>query len=334
MKHAVNSKVCRRSVRAVLLLLLFAFSAAGFLADRIAQAAPPSSGPIWLLSSHEAGDYQQAADAFRQGMEAARPPSPKIVFIDVNNTPSLPDADKDLERPVLIVAVGSPAVRLARTAPADVPVLEILIPRLLFEELHGTAARDQRRSALFIDQPFARQLNLCKAIIPDLRRIAVLYGPTSQTAAGALEVAARHAGIAIVDHRLSAGSNPNAALDEVLDSSELLLALPDTEVFNRYTVAGLLLTAYHHDVPVIGFSRTYVNAGALAAVYSTPAQIGHDAAEMTLAARSAGWRLPAPRYPASFTVSVNRQVAQSLGLKLPEDEQLQQTLVRQEKTTP
>lgn len=334
MKCAVNSLLCRHSVAGVLLLLLSALAAAAFSADGTAPAMQPSSGPIWLLTSQKDADYPQAADAFVQGLAAAHPPSPEIVFVDVNETRSLPQWDKESDRPVLIVAVGSSAARLARRAPPDVPVLEILIPRLLFEELHGTAAHDPRRSALFIDQPFARQLNLCKAVIPDLRRIAVLYGPGSQAAAGPLEAAARRAAVAIVDRHLSAGSNPNAALDEILDNSELLLALPDNEVFNRYTVAGLLLTAYHHDVPVIGFSRAYVTAGALAAVYSTPAQVGHDAAAMTLAARSAGWRLPAPRYPTSFTVTVNRQVAQSLGLKLPEDEQLQQTLVRQEEATP
>jgi len=325
-----HTRFCRHALLVwLLVLLVIVFAPLG-----AAQAAGLSSGPIWLVSSRDEGDYQQAATAFTQRLAAAQSPQTEIVFLDAKSTPVLPELGKDQVRPALIVAIGSPAVRLVQPAPADVPVLEVLIPRLLFEELHGTNGQGHRRSAVYIDQPFARQLNLCKLIIADLHRIAVLYGPASQSSAGALQAAAHRAGIELISQRLSAGSNPNAALDEVLDTTQLLLALPDTEVFNRYTVAGLLLTAYHHDIPVIGFSRAYVNAGALAAVYSSAAQIGRDAADMALAAHAADWNLPAPRYPASFSVAVNRQVAQSLGLKLREEDDLQQALVRQEETTP
>lgn len=324
--HAGN----RRQDFFVSLLLSLIF----FAPLRDASAAGPRSGPIWLVSSRADTDHQQVVNAFTQRIRAAQPPQPEIVSLDVNSTPVLPELNKDHERPVLIVAVGSPAARLVLPAPADVPVLDVLIPRLLFEELHSGKDGAPMRSALYIDQPFERQLDLCNLIISDLHRIAVLYGPASQSSAGALQAAAHRAGIELISQRLSAGSNPNAALDEVLDTTQLLLALPDTEVFNRYTVAGLLLTAYHHDIPVIGFSRAYVNAGALAAVYSSAAQIGRDAADMALAAHAADWNLPAPRYPASFSVAVNRQVAQSLGLKLREEDDLQRTLVQLEEPTP
>ncbi len=143
--------------------------------------------------------------------------------------------------------------------------------------------------------------------------------------------AAQRSGINLIAQHVAAGTNPNAALEQVLEDSQLLLALPDPDVFTRYTVAGLLLTSYHHAVPVIGFSAAYVKAGALAAVYSTPEQIGRDAAEMVLAARTdAGWTLPAPRYPTYYNVAVNRQVGRSLSLKLPDDTELHRALSHQE----
>ena len=287
-----------------------------------------AAGPIWLLTSQAGGDYQHVADAFVQRLAGTEQTRTAVRVINVENETDTLALDMHGPRPGLIVAIGSAAARLAVAAPRTVPVLDILIPRLFYEQLPPAG---NMRSALYIDQPFERQLKLCRLIVPDLRRLAVLYGPTSQSVDRDLRRAAQRAGITLTAQHVTAGSNPNAALEQVLDASQLLLALPDPAVFTRYTVAGLLLTAYHHAAPVIGFSAAYVKAGALAAVYSTPEQIGRDAAEMVLAARTkTGWTLPAPRYPTYYNVAVNRQVGRSLGLKLPDDAELQQALAHRE----
>ena len=78
-------------------------------------------------------------------------------------------------------------------------------------------------------------------------------------------------------------------------------------------------------MPVIGYSAAYVRAGALAAAYSTPRQIGQEAAQV---ARQL-WRggaLPTPRYPRNFSIAINRPLAESLGLNLPDEAAVQQRL--------
>ena len=292
------------------------------------MAAETRADTVWLLTSRVNGDYQDVVDAFMQRLAAAPAPQPKVRVIDAATGIDTLTLASGTAQSALIVAIGSVAARLAHATPRTQPVLDILIPRLLYEQL---APVSSARSALYIDQPFKRQLNLCRLIMPDLRQLAVLYGPTSQDSDSDLRRAAERSDISLRTQHVTAGTNPNAALDQVLGNSQLLLALPDPEVFNRYTVAGLLLTAYHHAVPIIGFSAAYVKAGALAAVYSTPEQIGLDAADMVLAARTeAGWTLPAPRYPTDYKVAVNRQVGRSLNLKLPDDDDLQRALAEQE----
>lgn len=302
----------------------------GLLHAQIGLAAETRVDSVWLLSSRANGDYQEVVDAFTQRLATAPGPQPEVRVIDAEAAKDPLTLTPGTAPPTLIVAIGSAAARLAQVAPRSVPVLDILIPRLLYEQL---PAAGSARSALYIDQPFERQLNLCRLVVPDLRHVAVLYGPTSQDSDKDLRNAAQQSGISLITQHVAAGTNPNAALDQVLDGSQLLLALPDPDVFTRYTVAGLLLTAYHHAVPIIGFSAAYVKAGALAAVYSTPEQIGRDAAEMVLAARTAaGWTLPAPRYPSYYNVAVNRQVGRSLSLTLPDDADLQRALAHQEQT--
>ena len=96
-----------------------------------------------------------------------------------------------------------------------------------------------------------------------------------------------------------------------------MLAVADPAVFNSATVSNVLLASYRAKLGVYGFSPSYVKAGALVAVYSTPAQIGVHTAD-TVRALLRGSAVPALQYPADFTVSVNEHVARSLGLSLNE----------------
>jgi ABC-type uncharacterized transport system substrate-binding protein len=107
----------------------------------------------------------------------------------------------------------------------------------------------------------------------------------------------------------------NAALQSLLLSSDVLLAIPDAEIYNASTIRNILLTTYRNKVPLVGFSPGYVKAGALCAVYSTPQQIAEQSAHMIKAFVDAH-ALPAAQYAKQFEVSINEQVARSLGLNI------------------
>ena len=70
-----------------------------------------------------------------------------------------------------------------------------------------------------------------------------------------------------------------------------------------------------------------VKAGALAALYSTPLQIGRQAAELLIAH---GTHLPLPATPSKFSIDINRSVADAFGLRLPEESDLFQKLLASE----
>ena len=103
------------------------------------------------------------------------------------------------------------------------------------------------------------------------------------------------------------------ALKQVIDESEVILALPDPLIYNSANLQNILLTMYRARTPLIAFSPAYVKAGAVLAVYSTPAQVARRAAEM-LRQWQSGRGLPLPQKPREFEVAVNERVAASLGL--------------------
>lgn len=220
----------------------------------------------------------------------------------------------------LAVAVGVRAAEALAGISARPPVLAVLVPRAWY--LKSGRARlsegDRQVSAIYLDQPFERQARLIRFALPEARRVGVLLGADQEWLAGELDEALRAHALVPVHETLAADERLIRPLEKVLAGSDLLLAVPDPRVFNRNTAQSLFLTSYRYRVPVMGYSQSLTRAGALLSLHSSPAQIGREAAEwVSSALQGPAVRLPPPAYPAYASVSVNEQVARSLGVVLP-----------------
>lgn len=291
------------------------------LAWNSAVAAAPAN--IAIVLSDDSVPYQETANNIRVLVEQGAVRAAVSIYFPAGKKP-----DFVRERQDLIVAVGVRAAQEMVALNLTTPILTTLIPRQAFEKI--ARQRDYRQlSAVYLDQPLARQMELIRLALPDRSRIGVVLGPESQDALNVLQLAAKEARFGLAVEKISAAEELLPALQRVLADSDVLLALPDPLVFNKGTVQSLLLTTYRYQDPVIGFSQAYVKAGALAAVYSTPEQAGRQAGEMlqqVLAGKS--WVLPPPEYPKYFSVSLNYQVARSLAINVSDEMALYQQLKR------
>jgi hypothetical protein len=100
--------------------------------------------------------------------------------------------------------------------------------------------------------------------------------------------------------------------------TEVLLALPDSEIYNTENIRNILLSTYRHKQAVIGFSADMVKAGALATTYSEVEDIGAQVAEMAASFVATGV-LPPPQFPRYFRTVVNEGVARSLDVRVSEE---------------
>lgn len=302
----------RPLLKTILLLLGILVTATGVAAEK----------NILVLLSREQAEYQEVADSLRQTLTQL---SGQSIAVHVA---ALPDgarrlADGANPPPDMIVAVGTQASRLTAPQSSSIPVLHALLPRQTYLELARDRNHDRarRHTAIYLDQPLRRQLNLIGFALPEHTRIAAILGPATMALEAELATAARDRDLHLQTGHLSEPQELIPLLRDVLENSDVLLALPDPLVFNSDTIHHLLVTTYHRKIPVIGFSRAFVEAGALLAVYSTPAQTGRQAAEIVQQALRAPARaLPPPQYPKYFTIAVNRRVAASLGLEVPDEQ--------------
>ena len=294
------------TVLATVCLLLMTYGSA-----RAAGAGGALS--VWIALSEIGGAHAEAAEALRDGFERAYPGRVEWRVAHWSQF-----AGRQPE-PHWVVAVGTAAQRAMQELFAgDVtppPLLSILVPRLAFERLAEPArVRSGSLSAVFVDQPPARQMELIRQALPAVRNVGILVGGESKGHTAALELAAKDRALQLVAVPVGEGGL-YSSLQSLLADAGVLLALPDPTVFNSQTAASLLTTAYRRQVPLIGFSPAWVKAGALLGLYSTPAQVGARGAELLRQALP-GRNLPPPQWPREFVVAANPDVARSLGLVL------------------
>lgn len=285
------------------------------LAAPASRAEPPPGGRILIVADPDNGIHQRVLSSLREVLRAN--PGPALGLGVVKPGGGLEERMAARPAPDLIVTVGTAAARDAAALPRPhPPLLHALLPRSTYATLQ---APEKPAPAIVLDQPLERRLNLLRLALPDSQRVAVLLGPTSRGLYRDLETAINHHWH-LHSERVYGSEDILPALRKLLPGNDVFMALADPLVFNRHTVQGVLLTTYRQRVPVLAYSRNYVKAGALLAVYSTPEQIGRQLGEwLTDLAGSGRWQAQGMRYPRYFQVAVNPQVARSLGLKVPDE---------------
>lgn len=115
---------------------------------------------------------------------------------------------------------------------------------------------------------------------------------------------------------LSPDDNLNRVLNRLSDAP-VILATPDSTVYNAENFRNILVTTYRNNQAVVGFSTALVKAGALATTYSDIEDIDAQIDELVSDFEASG-KLPEPQYPKYFSTLVNEDVARSLNIVVDE----------------
>lgn len=292
----------------------------------LAAAGAQAAATLVVVSSASGGAYLEATEALIEELVAGGLARTKIERLSVAEFA----AARSLA-PRLFVALGAEAANALAKSEQRVPVLCTLLPRSSYERalLEGGRRASGQFSALYLDQPLSRHLDLIRVALPDARKVGLLWGPDSKAQAATLKDLARSRNLEWTEASVSPGESLFASLARTLVGADVLLAVADPQVYNSNSIQNILLTSFRARVPVVGFSPAYVRAGALLAVHVTPAQLGRQAGALAHGVL-AGKALPAaPLYSQDFEIAVNEHVARSLGLAL-DAQALRERLLRLE----
>ena len=221
-----------------------------------------------------------------------------------------------LARADVVLATGVQAAQAALDA-GQKPVLAVMLSEESAEVLTARYPK-AKWAAIVLDQPARRQLALFKALWPDKNSLGVLLGAQGTTLQADFEREARALGLSLKSGFLRGTRGSVPILQELMDGRDAILAPWDRDAFNAQNARVILLTTYRAGVPVLAYSAAAVEAGALAAVFSTPEDIARQVAEWLLQQKTKEIHLPVQRAPLYFDVALNPQVARSLKQDMPD----------------
>lgn len=267
---------------------------------------------VSLVLSDNSGPYADFASNFRDALDGS---SWKVAMPGSGDTP----------RPDLVIAVGSNAFRQVLAQGGQTPVIATLIPRQAYEKLLGESPNRARRvTAIYLDQPPARQAAFLRHLLPGKKKVGMLVSAETQAGVGQFRQAFNAAGMSLETEDSDGEKTLLPALNALLPRVSLMLATPDTSIYRRENIKAILVTTYRYQRPVVAFSAAFVTAGALAALYSTPAQIARQAADLTQGYSNT---LPAPMPPSQYAVVINQTVAQAFDLNVQDEAAIRRAML-------
>lgn len=276
---------------------------------------------LLLVTSQESALYQE----FQQGLTGslARGVAQEL---EVRGASELAGVQLASYSAIVVAGVEAAKALAARGSVAK-PVFYTMLPFSSYQWLNDNGLLAVQNKVLFIDQPPARYVQLARAAMPEMKSLGYLHGDVSKVYADDIKRAAGAANLEFAVSDVSADTKLSTLLKESFSGIDAMLLLPDPYLYNRRALQELLLASHRHKRPLLVYSESFVKAGAMVALFSTPEQIGRQSAEVINCLGLPCYNsIPVNLYPRYFSVVVNDVVARQMGVEVRSAEELQKTL--------
>jgi ABC-type uncharacterized transport system substrate-binding protein len=169
---------------------------------------------------------------------------------------------------------------------------------------------------VYINQPVHRYIKLYKILFPQGKKLVFTSTSERLKLSQKIKTVSKKQGIAYKTIPLGKNENISRAFIEILNSNDVLLALPDAIVYNANNAKSIILTTYHANVPIIAYSKSFAKAGALISLYSSIENVAEKTAVLVNAISRKKLLTGKEYYPDNFMLEVNTSVARSLNIEL------------------
>lgn len=289
----------------VLFCLLFLFSPGVSVAE-----------DVFLVLSSEAQPYRQAADALKSVLEKENIKT--RIALSEKLDPAELDFSSNTDTIKAWVAIGSRAAsQLNRILPPLTPLIYCMVAD---PEKIGLESERKNVVGVSVTKPVQEQFAIMQKAMPGLRSIGMLYRSSSSKSMQTLSEVNAHLPSSWILEAVDvdkADSMAGAIAELFRRNTGMIWTMADSAIYNRATVNRLLLASLRQQVPVFGFSGSFVKAGALLGLEAEPALQGKYAASLVM--ESLNGKSETVCVSSGVTLAVNMVVAERLGISLPED---------------
>ena len=229
-----------------------------------------------------------------------------------------------LDKTDIVISLGTSAAETVFKNKFKKPHIVTLITESSFDSLakqyFGTEAVALAAgiSPILLDQPFERKIALAKKLLPKASRVGVMLGSATKEKISTYNNSIIDRNMKPQTLIIDAGKNPVRQLDPIIKQSDVFIPVADSHLINVTTAKWILQLSYRYRVPVIGYSSNFVDAGALASVYSSAEGVAKQTLELlgTVFHKDYTHTVHSPKF---CTVKFNTNVAWYLNLTIPDE---------------
>ena len=283
----------------------------------MADLRPGLANQVLIVQGSSLEAYQRAVSGFNQVFATISLPgvasiqTTQTVVLDPkqnNHNQTITKNYQDLQ-PNLIVAVGSSALEAVKDLPQ--PIIYLMTPdpeAIIQRRPHITGVK-------ILTSP-ETQLSAIKETFPNIKRIGLLYNPaTCGDFPHLAQMAAARLDLTLIEVAADNDRDLIQHLHEVEDQLDAMLLTPAPTIITSPLLEVLALLSLEKRLPLIAFAPKYLDQGATMTIFTSPEQLGMQAAEMAKRLlASPGQEEIKPEYGKEATKMTNRRIIQKLGL--------------------
>lgn len=215
-------------------------------------------------------------------------------------------------KPDLILSIGTKALKRIQTI-KDIPIVYVMVlnPQSLISDSKNITGIGMRI-------PPEKQLSIMQKSLPDLKSVGIIYDP--KNTAGFVKkakVAANSAGIQLISEEVQKPKDVLAKLQSMKGKIDAFWMVPDLTVITSETVESLSLFSMENNMPLIAFSKKYLEMGALMSLEIDTHNMGRQAWEIAEKVLS-GKEIKSIKnsFAKKVNISVNWKVAEKIRIAI------------------
>ena len=276
--------------------------AAAFVLRLFSSPLPALASDVLIIRDSDIKPYQEVIEGFQKTCNCS------TLEMDLSDLDAIESALKT--KPDAVVALGTKALRHTRKI-RNLPLIYAMV--MPSEAVEATG---KNVSGVSMDIAPADYLTAMAGMFPSAKRIGVLFNPdqtgpyVKDASAAALET-----GSSLVLMPVANARKAPELLHKLSGKIDVLWMLPDATIMNFETINAMLLFSFQNDVPIVSFSKKYVQMGAVAALTVAPRNMGEQAGELARSLLRDG-KGPLRVYAANPRLIVNTKVGVKIGVQI------------------
>jgi len=223
--------------------------------------------------------------------------------------------------PSVMVTVGSRSTRLAKSLDLQIP---IVFSSVLSPVTSGLVASYEYPGELLtgasLDIDVDIQLERFKRLVPNTKKIGVLYSERSAYIVRQALAWASQNSLEVVSFEVKSPKDVPTGVDSLMRTCDGLWAIPDELIYTPQSTRFILLESFRNMIPIMGFSPSFVQSGALFALIVDHKFVGVQAGELVTkilnGTPASELSVTTPEAPYLY---MNRNTAEKLRLDIPSD---------------